>query len=372
MGGASPRRQEGRHHAVEHAAAAGDRHAVVGDRGFSGEFDAAQRFAAVEHAAPAVNDQPVTRKVGGVVAPRNDLDFEFRAAAGGEQPRDLDASDVVVDRVVGAGFGDQHPVAVAQLRDRRGACGEAGDVALQPREEDREGGAGDFRRRLAHHEVDDLRIADDERGGSPQIGEGGGVFAFADDRHPYSVVEGVADRLHLREDQPSLRRLLVDRHDQHHAAAGRNEVAEQRRRFDELLRHRFDQRRLESGEHPVALRGIAGGGGDGSDAAAAFAEPLEKFGGGGRGVAAVDDGEGADLPFPSGGEEFFLGFAPDAGGGDDHQHVGAVDRREGAFEPFGAERGTVVGTGGVEPQHRTEGQEFHRLFDDVGGGAALR
>jgi hypothetical protein len=51
------------------------------------------------------------------------------------------------------------------------------------------------------------------------------------------LIEQVADRLHLRQDQPALGGFLVDGHDEHGHLAGRDEVADDARRVEELLGH---------------------------------------------------------------------------------------------------------------------------------------
>ena len=95
-----------------------------------------------------------------------------------------------------------------------------------------------------------------------------GELALLDDQGRGVVVEGVADRLDLGQDEPPLRRLEVDRDDQDREPPRRQEIAHERRRFDEIVRGHLDE---------VALDGLQGGlppggidAGEGDDPACLF------------------------------------------------------------------------------------------------------
>ena len=153
-----------------------------------------------------------------------------------EPARDLDAADVVADRVVRAGLGDEHAVARPQPIDRHRAADQLGEVALGAGEEDREGGHRHARRRVGGHLQEGLRVGDHQRRRAVQRVERVAQLALLDDQAVGVVVEQVADRLHLRQDQAALGRLLVDRHHQHDQLARAHEVAEQRGRVENVLR----------------------------------------------------------------------------------------------------------------------------------------
>ena len=82
-------------------------------------------------------------------------------------------------------------------------------------------------------------------GGRVEPVERAAQLALLDDQAIGVAVQQVADRLHLRQDQPAARRLLVDRHHEHGQLAGADQVAEDGRVVDEVRRRGVEQRLAE-------------------------------------------------------------------------------------------------------------------------------
>ena len=186
------------------------------------------------------------------------------------------------------------------------------------------------------------------------------------------MVERVADRLHLRQDQPALRRLHVDRHDHHDRITRPDQVAQQRRSLDEIFGAGGQQRILQQRQHPFAFRRPAGRGDAQRLEAALLLQHRQKFRRGRLFVDFVDDRNQADLAVAGGCEHILFRNSPDARAGHQQQHVGPVERAFAAFDPAAAEGGLIVDAGGVEEKHRAERPQFHRFFHHIGGGAGNR
>ena len=166
----------------------------------------------------------IGRKVVREIVPADMTEFQFAAHELREPSRDLDRSDVLRDRVVRTCLRDQHPVAAFKRIDRHGALDHFGKVAKIPREQNGKRSHGYRVRRVGRHLEKRLRVRDHERGGLSKTAERFAQLAFLYHAAPCVVVKQIADRLHLRKNEPSLWRLLVDRHHEHGTLAGRHEI----------------------------------------------------------------------------------------------------------------------------------------------------
>lgn len=102
--------------------------------------------AAVEHAGSAVDDQVVAGEVFRKIGSCDDIHREPFAYPFAQQARNLDASDVLRCRGVGARFGYQYPRLFRQAVYRRRPFHKGADVALVIGEKDGEGGEQAFGR----------------------------------------------------------------------------------------------------------------------------------------------------------------------------------------------------------------------------------
>ena len=208
-----------------------------------------------------------------------------------------------------------------------------------------------------------LRVGDDERGRAPETVERVAQFALLDDDAVRVVVEHVADGVDLRQDQPAFGRFEVNRHDQHHQFAGRDQVAEDRGRVDEILRRGADQRLAQVQDaFPRA--------GDGRDPRDFPRLQLgDRLRVRRREVRLVEHDH--DRRFPRGqlGQDALLERAPGRRLGDDQAEVGPVEHLPRPLHAQFAERADVVNARRVNEQHRPDRQQLHRLLDRVGGRA---
>ena len=120
---------------------------------------------------------------------------------------------------MGTALTDQHLVAVAQLLQRVRAADQTVQIALEAREQDRERRHRDARGRMLRDPLERLRIRDHERGSMLQPAECRLQLRILTADHGAVVVEQLAQRLLLRQDDPALGRGFVDRDDQHDGVA---------------------------------------------------------------------------------------------------------------------------------------------------------
>ena len=153
-----------------------------------------------------------------------------------------------------AGLGHQHAVAGPQPLDGQRPFDELAEVALLPGEEDRERGHLHLRRRVGRDLQERLRIGHHQGRRAVQPAQGVAQLPLLDHQAIGVAVQQVADRLHLGHDQPALGRFHVDGHHQHGHLARRNQVGHQRRRAEEILGRRLNQR-LAQFQHAAALGG---------------------------------------------------------------------------------------------------------------------
>ena len=155
------------------------------------------------------------------------LELELPADILGQPAGDLHPADVFADRVVRASFGDQHPVA------RRAECSMAiapctcavrsplkRDIRIEKLVSGTDRGVSAATFRNACESVTT------SFGGALEPLQRAAQFALLYHQAIGIVVQQVADRLHLGQDQPPLGRFLVNRHHQHGHFARTDQVAE--------------------------------------------------------------------------------------------------------------------------------------------------
>ncbi len=203
---------EGGEGAGEDVVEVGEEDAVVddGDVGGLGGGDAGEHFAAGEHAGAAVDDEGIGGEVCGPALAGGVDEVEVFSGFLLEEAGDFDGADVIVLAVVGAAFGDEDFVAVAEVLYGAGAGGEGVEVAFVAGEEDGEGGEGDALGDDFGDAAEDLGVGDDEAGRVFEPGEGGGESGFLGDDAMGVGVEDVADGLLLGEDEAAFGRGGVD------------------------------------------------------------------------------------------------------------------------------------------------------------------
>ena len=347
-----------------------DAHAVVGDGNprFCRSLNPGKHLAAVQHTAAAVNDQFVFGQVVRIVASRVNGHIKVRADVLTEPVRDLDAPDVVICRVVRTGFGDQNLVACFECVDRGGPARHELHIAFQSGKEDRERGAGDFRRSLRDHFGYDLRVAHHEVRRGTELIQHPFVAGFLDGDDGGVGIKSIADRLDLRKNEAPFWRLNVDGDDEHRRSVRTQEVADQRGGGDEIFRHVFDQRLFECGKTGVAaVSADAACGDDRPDSR--VAEFGQKCVAGSAEIAFVDDRDDGDVFLFCLGENGFFRRVPVIRFTEDDRDVRAVECLPAPFDALSAEFGGVVDSGGIEEDDRAEWEQFHAFFYYVGCGS---
>ena len=174
------------------------------------------------------------------------------------------------------------------------------------------------------------------------------------------MVEHVADRLDLRQDEAAARGLQVDGDHQHHHLSRGDQVSQDRRRLEELLGGRPDQG-LAQLRQPPPLPGGRRHHGD--------LPPLEvpqRVGRGGSDIGLVEYHDDGDLPLLEFPEDPFLEFTPAPRLGHQNPEVGPLEHLPGAPRTQLPEGAHVVDPGRVDEEHRPERQQFHRLLHRVG------
>ena len=121
---------------VEYPQRIGDRHAVVADRhaGPAAGGHAREHLAAVPHACPAVDHEPIVAQIVRKIVPLGGVDPQLAADVLRQPAGNLHPADVVADRVMRTGLGHQHAVAGPQPLDGQGPFDELPQIALLPRE----------------------------------------------------------------------------------------------------------------------------------------------------------------------------------------------------------------------------------------------
>ena len=177
------------------------------------------------------------------------------------------------------------------------------------------------------------------------------------------VIEQVADRLHLGQDQPALGRFHVDGDDQHGHLAGRHQIAQDCGREQEFLGRHVDQGAAQ-------FLGPLAGGRRGADHPDARGLQLRHECGVRLGQIAFVERHDHRQPHP--GQLIHQGLlvlVPGSGFAHQHRHVEAAQQGPGLSHPQIAQFAGIVEAGGIEQDHRTDRQQFHGLLHGIGGGA---
>ena len=168
-------------------------------------------------------------------------------------------------------------------------------------------------------------------------------------------VQKLAEHLLLGEDDPPLRRGRVDRDDEHDGVAGLDEVFQ-----DVLFLFRAGEFPEELFQRVDAVPGLRG---DRQDRGA-LRQTVGRVGGGAAGqeVGLVERDHARRLLLGKEVEEFPVGFLKtDRGVRDEDRDIRLPQGLPGPLDPHGAEFSLVVDARRVDDDHRSDGQELHRL-----------
>ena len=207
----------------------GDGNAVVGKwhARVGGGFPAVVHLPAVEHAAPAVDDQLVGGQILGEVPAGGVLQPQVFAGVLPQPPGDFHRADVLALAVVGAALGDEHPVPVLQPVDGGHAPDSILQKALIAGHQNGEGGQGDVLWGVPVHLGKGLAVGDDHAGLDRQLFQSGGQGVFLHHNGGAVRVQHVPDGLLLGQNQPALGRGTVNGGDKDHQVPGGEQVAHQ-------------------------------------------------------------------------------------------------------------------------------------------------
>ena len=218
-------------------------------------------------------------------------------------------------------------------------------------------------RRIGGRLQHDLRVADHQRGRTPAVFQRADQFALLHHDAGGIGVEDFADSLHLRQDQPTLRRAQIDRDDQHDQPPAGTRSATSGGSSNPVFRRDTDQRLAHCIEVASRLDGDA-------DRLARVAEQRARFLH--RRFAAVgfvEHAKDARLAFAQSGDQ--LAF--------ERPEARLVAEHEGKIDPFenlprlgGAQRAEIadiVDAGGIDEHNRPKRRHFNGFFDRVGRGA---
>ena len=254
-----------------------------------------------------------------------------------------------------AALGDQHPVAVPEGLHGRRAGAQRAEVALAPREQNRERRERHALRRRGVNLLERLGVGDDEsdvpladaRKDSRQLRR------LADDGDA-AEVEELAHDLLLRQDEPPLRRGCVDRAYADHDVATGDEICQER---DVGLLHGHAGKADAEGLDALARRG-----GDGD---LPFRDRRLR-----RQVALAPDDDRLDAaPFAFREKPPLRLVRRLAAWDNDHRDVRDFEDGKRLRDAHRAKLPFVVEPRGVRHEARAEGQYLHRLGDRVGSGA---
>ena len=158
-------------------------------------------------------------------------------------------------------------------------------------------------------------------------------------------------------------RFQVDRHDQHGHLARGDQVGHDGRGVDEFLGHGADER-LAQFQHALALRSYRL-----DKRGFCRIELLDKFSRRPGDVGLVEDHDHGYFTLPKFVENSLFERTEFAGRHDQNTHVGAVEDLPGLLDTLLPQGTHVVDAGRVDKQHRADGQQFHGLFNRIGGCA---
>ncbi len=136
----------------------------------------------------------------------------------------LHRADVLALAVVGTALGNEHLFAVLQLLEERRALRRRFEEALEPRHQYGEGGQRNLLRHQLLHSAEDLAVRNHQPRRCGEGRQGLGKLLRLH-RHAHGAgIHNIADGLHLREDEPSLRRGFVDGGHEHHHVRGLQKI----------------------------------------------------------------------------------------------------------------------------------------------------
>ena len=323
-----------------------------------------QHLPARDDAAAAVHDG---RAVSGGVRKflaRGHPEMQLAPGQPAQQARQLDATYIVVLRMVGAGLLNQHAVTGVKPSECGGPTGQSGQIPLETGHEHGKGGHGDVRRRLPVHRMDHLGIADHKIRGFFKAPQRCGQVFVRRRQADLASVQAVANGLHLGQNEPPPRRARIKRHDEQQNALFRQQIAEQWGLAQGAFRRdAFDGRAYLAQAETVAGRGAY----DGHGGVQAFRPVggIRCFLRAGIGVRLVPHHHKGNLQGTQPGGRSRLGPSPDPPVRHQQGHVGPAHDLQAALRAQSAQFAVVVQTGGVQKDHRPQRGHFQRFFNRV-------
>ena len=179
------------------------------------------------------------------------------------------------------------------------------------------------------------------------------------------MIQHIPDRLHLRKDQTSLRRLKVDRHDQHDQVSRADQITDQRGRRKKIIRTIFDQSLFEIRKESLSLLLPDAADGDNGADAILF-QMLQKLRIRSPDVAFVDDNDNRSFPGLCLRKKTFFRFSPVPRLAENNDNICAVEHFAAFPDSQFSEFRPVVDSGCIKKNHRSDREQFHRFFHHIG------
>ena len=300
-----------------------------------------------------MNDKRIFRNVFGKIPARREVENNVLSRIFADPIRQFDRADVVALPVVRATLADKHTVAVAEFVECVRTVRQREKVALIAREQHRKRRQRNVFRHDLVHKSERLRVRHDQprffRQGSNQRFK----LRFLCDKAHRVAVQHVAYRLLLRQYHSAFRRGFVDRRDKHDDIVLLKQVS-----YQPLFLFAVGG---NSAEHFFQFENVR------SACRADIKRVLSRCRNGGEQVSLVIYRYERDFSLRYQFFQFFvrLCFALFC---IYHKHgdVGLVKRFHRPFDPLFSERALVVRSRGVDDDHRSYRQQFHRLAHGVG------
>ena len=89
-------------------------------------------------------------------------------------------------------------------------------------------------------------------------------------------------------------------------------------------------------------------------------------------IGFIENYDERSLAFLQLGEDCFLKITPDTDFGNNDADIGPIKNLLGFLHPHFTQGTDIIDAGGIDEQHRPDGQHFHRFFHRIGGGSSHR
>ena len=307
-----------------------------------------------QHAAAAVDHQPVRCEVFRKTAAGAGFEDQLFSGMCLQPARDLDRSDVVALTVMGAALRHQDPVPVLQVFHCADPLHGGLQKAFVPGHQDRERGQRDLVRHQGADRPESLAVRDHQRGIDPRFLQDDLQLRVPADHRHRPPVHQVPDGLLLGQNQPALGGGLVHGTDQDTEIAGGDQVS---RQLPLLLFRDHARQPFLQGLDPRPRQ------------AADLRSSLRRGFCPGE-ICLVPCNKAGNLPLLDQDEQLPVRICkPFAGIGHQHRNVTGIQDLLRFLHTLPAQCSRVVKARGVNDDHGTQRQKLHRLLYRVGGGA---